>query len=316
MGHHVVVGAGPVGREVAGLLASRGEQVVLASRSGVGEQVPGTRRVAVDAADAGALGAVAEGAEVIYNCLNPTAYHRWVTEWPPMARALLEVAEQTGAVLAVTGNLYPYGRPQGPMVEGMPDRPGETKGRVRARLWEQALERHRAGRVRVVEVRGSDYVGAGVPAAQGHLARVLPAALKGRAVRMVGRVDVPHTWTDVRDMARTLVAAAHHEPAWGRVWHAPSAAPRSQQEALTDVLAAAGRTPVPVRPIPGWVLAASGLVSPALREVRRIDYQFTAPFVMESAATAAELGIVATPWEQVCARTAGVGSASVTGAAG
>lgn len=223
-----------------------------------------------------------------------------------MARALLEAAERSGAVLAITGNLYPYGHPDGPMVEGMPDRPTEAKGRLRARMWADALEAHRAGRLLAVEVRGSDYVGAGVAPGSGHIARVLPTALRGRAVRMIGRTDVPHTWTDVRDMARTLIAAAGHEPAWGRVWHAPSNPPRTQAEALSDVLAAAGRPPVPVRTIPGWALAGAGLVLPVMREVRAIDYQFTAPFVMDSAATSAELGLQPTPWEQVCARTAGL----------
>ncbi len=44
--HHVVVGAGPVGRHVAAHLADRGEEVVVVTRSGrdTGQPESGTRR--------------------------------------------------------------------------------------------------------------------------------------------------------------------------------------------------------------------------------------------------------------------------------
>jgi len=118
---HVVVGAGPVGRATAALLAARGSEVVLASRSGAGPEIPGTRRVAVDAASAQALADLAGGAVAVYNCVNPSAYHQWAALWPPVAAALLEAARRSGATLVTAGNLYPYGPVDTEMVEGMPD---------------------------------------------------------------------------------------------------------------------------------------------------------------------------------------------------
>ena len=106
--------------------------MVLVSRSGRGEPVPGATRVAADAADAERLTELAEGAQAIYNCVNPPAYDRWVELWPPVAKALLAAAERSGAVLVTAGNLYPYGPVDGVMVEGMPDAAPGTKARVRA----------------------------------------------------------------------------------------------------------------------------------------------------------------------------------------
>ena len=136
---HVIIGAGPVGRAVADVLAARGADVVLASRSGQGPDVEGARRVAVDAADPEALSRLADGAQVLYNCVNPPRYDVWPTVWPPIAAALLAAAERTGALLAVTGNLYPYGPVDGPMVEGMPDAAPGTKAQIRARMTAEAL---------------------------------------------------------------------------------------------------------------------------------------------------------------------------------
>ena len=52
---HLVVGAGPVGRHVAELLAARGSSVTVVTRSGRDTGIPGVRHVALDASDADAL---------------------------------------------------------------------------------------------------------------------------------------------------------------------------------------------------------------------------------------------------------------------
>ena len=300
---HLVLGAGPVGRAAAALLAERGEDVVLASRSGSGPEVPGVRRVAVDAADAAALAALAEGVDVLYNCLNPGDYTAWAREWPPMAAAVLAAAESSGALLVITGNLYPYGQVDRPMVEGMPDAATDTKGVLRARMWADALAGHEAGRLRAVEVRGSDYMGPGV-GDNGHVTRQVPALLEGKAVRVLGSPDQPHSWTDVRDMARAMVAVAGRPDTWGRVWHAPTNPPRSQREALADVSRAAGREPVRVRSYPRLVIDALAPVVPMLRELRSTRWQFERPYLLDSSAISRELGLEPTPWDDVCRATA------------
>lgn len=301
---HVIIGAGPVGQAVAAVLAERGGDVVLASRSGQGREVAGARRTAVDAADADALSELAEGAQVIYNCVNPPRYDAWAELWPPVAAALLVAAERSGAVLAVTGNLYPYGPVDRPMVEGMPDAAPGKKAQIRARMTAEAFALHEAGRIRAVEVRGSDYMG-GPLGENGHVPRVVPAALQGKTVRVIGSAHQPHTFTDVVDMGRALVAVAETESALGRVWHAPSNPPRTQAEAVNDVLASVGKPPVTVKAYPRLALRAAGLFDGQLRELRETEYQFTRPYLLDSSAITAELGLAPTPWDEVCRRTAG-----------
>lgn len=300
--HHLVVGAGPVGRHVAIELAARGDRVVVVTRSGRSTGVDGVEHVALDATDADALTRAADGAAVLYNCANPGDYTQWERTWPPLAAAFLSAAERSGAVYAITGNLYPYGPVDGPMTEDLPDAATDHKGRLRAELWADALAAHRAGRLRTVEVRGSDYVGPRI-GQNGHLSRVLPAALQGKTVTMMGRTDQPHTFTDVRDVARTLVAAAADPGAHGRTWHVPSNPPLTQEQALRDVLAAAGRPPVRVRALRGLPLAAAGLAVPLLRELRDLVYQFERPYVLDDTAARARFGIEPTPWDEVCRRT-------------
>lgn len=297
-GLHLVVGAGPVGTATARLLAEQGERVRVVTRSGSGPEHPAVERVRADAADAAALRGLAEGAVAVYNCVNPP-YTSWDTDWPPIAASLLGAAESAGAVLATVSNLYPYGPVDGPITPDLPLAATGTKGRVRAQMWQQALAAHQEGRVRATEVRASDYVGAG---AQSHLGeRVVPRLLRGKGVRVIGSADQPHSWTFVPDVARTLVAVAADDRAWGQVWHVPSNPPRTQRQAVEDLCATAGVPTVSVGTMPSALLRAAGLVVPLLRELREVEYQFTRPFVLDSSATTATFGIEPTPWEQVCA---------------
>lgn len=299
---HVVVGAGPVGQATATRLAERGDQVLLASRSGGGREVPGVRRVAADASDAEALARLAEGAVAIYNCVNPPSYTVWQQQWPPIAAAMLTAAERSGAVLGIAGNLYPYGPVDVPMTESLPDAATGPKGALRGRIWADALAAHREGRIRAFEIRGSDYLGPQVD--QAHVPVVAPKALAGKPVRVFGDPDAPHSMTDVRDMARALVAVGGDPDAHGRTWHAPTNPARSQAETIADVCRSVGREPVRVRSWPGALLSVGGAVVPFLREMRETVYQFQRPYVLDSSAIQEALGLAPTPWEETCRATA------------
>ncbi|NKY12250.1 NAD-dependent epimerase/dehydratase family protein [Cellulomonas hominis] len=311
---HLVVGAGPVGSALARLLADRGDAVTVVTRSGGGPDHPGIRRVAADAADADRLADLARGAATVVNCANPGTYAEWEARWPPLAAALLAAAERSGAVLVTTGNLYGYGPVDVPMTPDLPLAATGHKGRLRARMWQDALAAHEAGRVRATEVRAADYIGPTVTAAGGLLRRYADAALRGRTARTFGDPDVPHAFSFVPDVARTLAAVAGDERAWGRAWHVPGAPERTVREVLTDLVTAADAVsaagpgtaaPAPrVRRVPRPLLAAGARVVPVLRELDEVLWQFDRPFRLDASATTATFGLHPTPWPEVVAATA------------
>ena len=237
---HVIVGAGPVGSSLARILAGDGEPVIVVTRSGSELGGDGIRSIAADASDPEALTRIASGAAAIYNCANPGSYTQWERLWPPLGSALLTAAESTGAVLVTMSNLYGYGPVTEPMTAQMPLNPTDHKGALRARMWEEARAAHEAGRIRATEARASDYIGPTLPAASGLLARYAQATLVGKPASVFADPDVPHAWTAIDDVARTLVMLGRDERAWGRPWLVPSNPPVSVREALRR-LSAAGR---------------------------------------------------------------------------
>jgi nucleoside-diphosphate-sugar epimerase len=308
MALHVIVGKGPVGLTTAEELVARGHQVRVLSRSG-GRSTDAVEHRQVDAADAGGLTRAAQGAAALYNAVNP-AYHRWATDWPPVAAALLTAADRTGAVLVAMSNLYGYGRPTGPMTPETPLAATDVKGRVRSRMWSDALAAHASGRVRVTEARAADFVGPQVPAEHSHLMRQLPALRAGRRAWVIGDPDARRSWAYLPDVARTLATLGTDERALGRAWHVPNTDPRSQRQALDDLADGLGVARVPVSGIPWPVLRTVGLAVPMMREIVAIRHQWDQDFVTEARATTETFGLSATPWDEVVRAT--VAGAPVT----
>jgi nucleoside-diphosphate-sugar epimerase len=180
--------------------------------------------------------------------------------------------------------------PHDPLTSTLP------KAQVRVGMWNEALELHRAGTIRAVEVRASDFIG---PDAQGQFNYVLPRLLAGKRVQVLGNPDVPHTWTYVGDVSRTLVACALDETTWGRPWHVPSNDPLTERQVVDDLTDAAGVARVKVSGTPKLALRALGLFNAQLRELPKTLYQFEAPFVMDDSETRLALGLAPTPWSEV-----------------
>lgn len=305
MAKYVVMGAGAVGQNTAQELVAAGHEVALVSRSGRGGHLAGVEAVSADATDVNRVAELARGAEALVNALNPPDYSAWDRDWPPLAASLLGAAERTGAGLVIVGNLYGYGRVEGPMTADTPLRPNGHKGELRVRMWEDALAAQAAGRVRVTELRASDYTGPGIGGRMSMLQElVIAPVVRHRPVwLLVGDPDAAHTWTDVRDTAKLAAVLAQDDRAWGRAWHVPSAPARSMRAVAGEVAALVGRTPGAVRAIPAPVVRALGLAVPFLREMGETRHQFDRDFVLDSSETEQVFGLAPTPWEQTLADT-------------
>ena len=301
MSHHIVVGAGPVGSGIATELAQRGTSVTVVTRSGSGPDLPLVTRVALDASDADRLARACDGADAVYNCVNPP-YHRWPTEWPPIHRALMTSAEKTGAVLVMMDNLYPFGpgTPM-PMHEGDAINATGEKGAVRASMERDLLAAHADGRIRATMARASDFYG---PTVLGSVLgeRAMPRILAGKKVSMLGDLDALHSLSYMPDVVRTMITLADDPRAWGAVWHVPNAPAVTQRQAVAALARAAG-TSSTATAIPKVALHVAGVFSPMLRGLKETWYQFAEPWVTDSTLTEQTFGLTPTPLDEAAAAT-------------
>ncbi|MEV0096983.1 NAD-dependent epimerase/dehydratase family protein [Streptomyces sp. NPDC050738] len=289
---HVVLGSGPAGTALAAELARRGHPVRLVDRSGAGDAIEGVRRRKADVGTVeGALDAI-EGAEVVYHCVN-VAYHLQIDVMPGIQQAILGAVEITGARLVVLDTLYPYGETHGEvMTEETPWRATTRKGRMRAELDTIYLAAHREGRARVVLGRSADFTGPGVLNSTLGGA-VFPGALTGTDVAALGDIDLPHSYTNILDVAAGLATLGEHPEGDGRVWHLPTAPAVTTREVFRMIEERVGQ---PLRTV---VLDAPRAFGPFdqtfMDSYGELFYQHTEPQVMDSSAFEETFGVRPVP---------------------
>lgn len=306
---HVILGAGAIGTTLAEELVRRGESGIrLVSRSGRGVS-DAVEVVRGDVMDPAFLERVAAGARVVYQVLNPP-YHRWFQEFPLLQASALRAARSAGARLVSMENVYLYGRPQGhPFVETDAALAHTRKGRVRGAMSADLLGAHRAGQVEVAIGRASDYYGPR-GGAQSQLGdRAITAIRRGRTVSVLGDPRMAHTYTYIPDIAMGLATLGLDDRGVGRAWHLPNdERPRSTADLLALLAESLDRPLPPVRRIPSLALHAAGLVTPTLRELVEMEYEFEQPFLVDSTRFRDTFGVHATSYEagiEATARSAG-----------
>jgi len=297
---HVVLGSGQVGARLAALLSQQGKRVRVVRRTAA-EVAPGLEAMHGDLTDLAFATRALAGAAVAYDCMNPP-YHRWAEQLLPMARGALHGARVAGSKLVALDCLYMYGRPSGPMREDGAMAPCSKKGALRAALSELRRSAHARGEVEVAIARASDFFGADLTYSS-FSDRFYTRALAGRPVECMGDPDMPHSYTYVPDVVRTLARLGDERAAFGEVWHVPSLPPLTTRELNARYGRVLGLDVRTAR-VPGLVLRALGLVSPLLREVREMVYQWEVPFVIDDAKIRAAFGIEATPLDEALRETA------------
>jgi nucleoside-diphosphate-sugar epimerase len=301
---HVIFGTGAIGLATVAALRRRGEMVRVINRSG-SAPVPGDIEVlGGDASDPAFAAAVAQGAEVVYQTLNPP-YHQWVELFPALQASVLAAAQATGARLVSMENVYMYGRPNGqPLTETHPYAAHTKKGKLRAGMARELLAAHQAGRVQVAIGRASDYFGprGGAQSILGD--RVIPAALAGKTASVIGDPDQPHTYSYIPDIGEGLAVLGEHPDAPGEVWHLPNDPhTRTTRQLVDTIYRLAGQPKTRLRSTPTLLLRAVGVVNPTVRELLELQYEFQEPFIVDSTKIATKLDVHATPLDQALADT-------------
>lgn len=289
---HVVTGAGPVGSTVAQQLTDAGQQVRLLTRSGSGPVHPLIDRRRVDVSRPESLAEAFDGAIAVHHCIHGSAYDArvWRAELPQAERAVLEAAGRVGAVVVFPESLYSYGPVDGVITEDTPRAAATGKLGVRTEL----LAQREASPTPTVSVAASDFYGPLVRNAHAG-ERMVPTVLAGRTMRVLGSPDQPHSFTYVPDLAAAMITAAARPDLWNSFLHAPTAPPVTQRRLVELVAQAGGVRPPKVSSIPVPLLGAAGVLSRGVREMAETGYMFSRPFVMDSRASGARLGLSPTP---------------------
>jgi uncharacterized protein YbjT (DUF2867 family) len=106
----VIFGTGAIGLATLDALRRRGEDVRMVNRSGTAPVPEDVEVLGGDASDPAFATAAANGAQVVYQTLNPP-YPQWVELFPGLQASVLAAAQASGARLVSICLLYTFSEP-------------------------------------------------------------------------------------------------------------------------------------------------------------------------------------------------------------
>jgi nucleoside-diphosphate-sugar epimerase len=301
---HVVLGSGAIGRAVMQQLILQGERVRMVNRSGVMDELPsGVELVKADLFDPAAVRAVCRGAAVVYQAAQPV-YTKWPELFPPLQKSILDGLSGSKSKLVIADNMYLYG-PSGaqPMTESTPANTVTRKGMTRRQMSLDALDAHRAGRVRVAIGRGSDYFGPWGRNSAVMGQRTFYPLLTDRPAQLLGDPELPHTVTYVRDFGKALVLLGERDKSDGEVWHVPNDRPTLTQSEMVKMVARSLGVKAKQYANGKMMMVLAGLLLPQAKEMVEMMYQFSLPFVVDSGKFERAFEVRATPMDQAIEET-------------
>jgi nucleoside-diphosphate-sugar epimerase len=301
--NHVVFGTGAIGRAIAEELVQRGESVRMVNRSGkMAEPPAGVEVVASDLYDPAQVREVTREAKVMYQSAQPN-YSEWPEKFPLMQASIIQGLTGSNAKLVLVENLYMYGHTNGkPITEEMPYRAHTRKGRARAEISRAAFQAHTEGRLRVTSARGGNFFGPwGMDSTMG--GRVFFPLLRGKPAQLIGRTDLPHSHTYVKDFGIALVILGEREEADGQAWHVPNDQPRMSQGELVRMFAEEAGVEPKISSMGKLMMAMGGLFIPEAKETVEMMYEFEQPFIVDSSKFETTFGVKATPLREAIRET-------------
>ncbi|MBL8090296.1 MAG: NAD-dependent epimerase/dehydratase family protein [Anaerolineales bacterium] len=301
--NHVILGTGAIGRAIAEELISRGESVRMVNRSGKMVEAPaGVEIKAADLYDQVQVKEVTRNAQVVYQSTQPE-YTQWQEKFPALQSSIINGLTGSNAKLVLVENLYMYGETNGkPMTEDMPHNAHTKKGKVRSEMSKAAFEAHRAGKVKVTSARGADFFGEwGLPSSMGE--RAFYPLLKNKPAKLVGRIDIPHTHTYIKDFGKALVVLGERDEADGQAWHFPNDLPNMTQSEMIRMFAEEAGVEPKMSGMGRMMMWIGGFFIPEAKESLEMMYEFEQPFIVDSSRFEKTFGMKATPMREAMKAT-------------
>ena len=172
-------------------------------------------------------------------------------------------------------NMYMYDRDQlAAMDENTPVRPTSRKGAVRAAIAETLLDAARQGDIEALIARCADYYGPGRQANSVLTLTVFERLANGKPAQWLMSLDHRHSFTFTPDASRGTAMLGNTPDAYGGVWHLPTAPSPPTGREWIEKIAAALDVPPKSQVAGDFMMRLIGLVSPTLREVREMAYQY------------------------------------------
>jgi nucleoside-diphosphate-sugar epimerase len=277
-----ILGTGQLGLAIMQLLLDKNpdENIILVNRTGK-LNIPIPKNVEIIAADATSktdMKAIAGRSEVIFSCTD-MPYDKWADFYPATANALAFALSETNAKLVFADNLYSYGNVSGKeMKEQMPHSAKTKKGKIRAGVINTLLYSGEPFNNRVAFVKAADFIGPRIH--KGVFGKdFLDNVYNEKTVRLFGNIELPHTFTYIKDFAAAMINVGTANDTFGQIWHVPNA-PALSPDKWMHLFEVIANKKIKKTVTPKFVIRIAGLFNSFIKELYEMAYQFEYPYLV------------------------------------
>lgn len=295
-----ILGAGgPVGNALARELKEYTPKIRLVSRNPK-KVNPDDELVKADLLKSEEVEKAVGGSDIVYLTAGLSYDHKvWKRDWPVIVENVIKACEKNAAKLVFFDNVYMYDIRNIPhMTEEAGINPPSKKGRVRAQISKQLMQRVKSGKLKALIARSADFYG---PDSQGHsalLETVFRPLSQGKKANWLGKANKPHSFTYVPDAAKATALLGNSPEAYGQVWHLPTAGNPPTGAKWVEMIAAELDRPSRFREVPKWMVKIMGWFMPVMRETVEMMYQYDRTYIFDSSKIEAAYNLDPTPYRE------------------
>lgn len=216
------------------------------------------------------------GASVIVNGWH-TPYPQWAKSVPRHTAQIIEVAKASGATVIIPGNVYVYGAQASERFA--PDTPHLAKnslGKIRIDM-EAAFK---ASGVQTFVVRSGDFLD--TEASGNWFDMIMTKPLAKGSITYPGPLDVPHPFTFLPDVAKTMVAMAEQRETLGQFEDLNVSSLNVTGHSLAAAIGDVVGYPVRAKRMSWWPIRILGLVWPTGHALVEMSYLCSKPHYLDA----------------------------------
>ncbi len=296
----LIFGTGPLGMWVAKLLTKKGEKVTVVNQKGKIKGFSHNPNITVKALnlyDSTQVATLCKDANHIFHCAMPP-YTAWSENYHLLTQAIIKGLEDSNAKLIYGDNLYMYGENSfHNLTEECAMDTTTKKGKIRAIAAQEFLR----SKTDTAIVRGSDFFG---PFVKNALlgADFFLSAIHGKTVNLMGNIDLPHSYTYIKDFANTMITVSKNKECYNQVWHVPNAPTITTREFIKLVENEINQ-PIKIRITGNKMLSFLALFNPLISEIKEMMPQVTNPYIVSHQKYQNKFGDNFTPLQQAIKAT-------------
>jgi nucleoside-diphosphate-sugar epimerase len=236
-----------------------------------------------DLANPSLLDDAVKGSEVVYVTIGFEYKTRiWKEKWPKFMTNLIESCKKHNSKIVFVDNIYMYDPDYlGNMTEETPIKPVSEKSRIRAEIFRKLMNAVEQKEVTALVARGADFYG---PNVQGSLLTqsVYNNLLKNKNPQWIGKLEMLHSFTNIKDIGEALALLGNTKDAYNQVWHLPTTDEKLTSRQWIELMMKAMNVQKKIQTIPTSMLGIIGLFVPILKELKDVSYQLDRDYYFNS----------------------------------